>query len=229
MWEQVVTNTSVIWILMVLVGMVGVLAKVINQITARQMVKAAGNMSKSTHKLMKLVRAKYEHACMVHDTVENVGAFVEKYVYEYRKLGLRTHTWRQLQIQSVWFTAVLTTLGVVGHYISHGLCEHMYQYVALGAAQAILLFVVIQFSDESYKVQAAKNYMVDYLENVCAHRYRKVSIHEKEELDVIATKNLKEEAQMPINIEGEPRKVKQEDHSALREKAIRQILEEFLA
>lgn len=29
-------------------------------------------MPKSTHRLIKLVRAKYEHTCMVHDSVENI-------------------------------------------------------------------------------------------------------------------------------------------------------------
>ena len=49
----------------------------------------------------------------------------------------------------------------------------MYQYVMLGAAEMILLFVVGQLSDEDYKLNAVKNYMIEYLENVCAGRYRR--------------------------------------------------------
>lgn len=52
--------------------------------TLRKLVNAAGVCQRVHNKLMKLVRAKYEHACMVHDRVENVNAFVEKYIYEYR-------------------------------------------------------------------------------------------------------------------------------------------------
>lgn len=44
-------------------------------------------MSKSNHPLMRLVRAKFEHACMISDTVENVGVFVDKYLYEYKVCG----------------------------------------------------------------------------------------------------------------------------------------------
>ena len=103
MFNEVVTDTNIVYYLMIAVGAVGVLSKAVNQITLRRLVRAAGNMSKSTHKLIKLVRAKYEHALMLHDRVENAEAFVEKYIYEYRGFLLRIHTWRQIEVQSIWF------------------------------------------------------------------------------------------------------------------------------
>ena len=114
MWKEAVAETGIIFYLMLGVGIVGILAKVMNYVTLRKLVNAAGSMSKSTHKLMKLVRAKYEHACMVHDRVENVNAFVEKYIYEYRGFFLKIHTWRQIQIQSIWFAGILAAIGAVG-------------------------------------------------------------------------------------------------------------------
>lgn len=219
MFNEVVTDTNIIIYFMMAVGAMGVLAKVVNQFTLRRMVRAAGNMSKSTHKLIKLVRAKYEHACMLHDKVENIDAFVEKYIYEYRGFLLRIHTWRQLEIQTVWFAGILAAMGAVSHYMAHGLCEQVYQYVGVGAAEMVLLFVVSQLSDEQYKIEAVKNYMVDYLENACARKHRKVRQVEKEQIDVIQpetagtrqntrTKEAEpEEAQeLPISIEGEPRR-----------------------
>lgn len=186
MWKEAVVGTDIIFYLMLGVGTVGVLAKVLNYFTLRRMVKAAGSMPKSTHKLMKLVRAKYEHACMIHDRVENVDAFVEKYIYEYRGAGLKIHTWRQIQIQSIWFSGILAAIGAFGHFVEHAFCEQIFQYGAAGAAEMIALFVISQVSDESYKIEAAKNYMVDYLENVCAHKYRRVRQTEKN-LDVITS------------------------------------------
>ncbi|MGC4018759.1 MAG: hypothetical protein QM793_05740 [Muricomes sp.] len=133
MLENLVVDTNVIFYLMIGIGVIGVLSKVVNQITLRRMVKAAGNMSKSTHKLMKLVRAKYEHACMIHDTVDNVDAFVGKYIYEYRGFLFRVHTWRQLQIQSIWFSGALAAGGALGHYMVQGFGEGMYRYIGVGA------------------------------------------------------------------------------------------------
>lgn len=255
MFKNVAADTNIILYMMIAVGIIGVLAKIVNQLTLRRMVKAAGNMSKSTHKMMKLVRAKYEHACMIHDTVENVDAFVEKYIYEYRGFLFKVHTWRQLEMQTIWFSGILAALGAVGHYMAHGFCEGMFQYIAAGAAQMVALFVIRQLSDEPYKVNAAKNYMIDYLENVCAHRYKKVKQTEKENIDVISPESAgasraaaqREGQELSINIEGEPRraekgeaarqvirrtvkeKLEDDEQPALKEEAIRQILEEFLA
>ena len=77
MLEGLAADTRVITYLMAAVGGLGIIAKIVNHFTLNRLVKAAGNMPKSTHRLIKLVRAKYEHACMIRDSVENIDAFVE--------------------------------------------------------------------------------------------------------------------------------------------------------
>ena len=67
----------------------GLLGKLIAQVTLKRMIKEAENIHSSNHKLMKLIKAKYEHANMVSDRVKKVDAFVDKYLYEYRVLGMR--------------------------------------------------------------------------------------------------------------------------------------------
>jgi hypothetical protein len=49
----------------------------------------------------------------------------------------------------------------------------MYIYLAVGASEMVFLFVVRQLSNETVQMDATKNYMVDYLDNVCAPRYKK--------------------------------------------------------
>ena len=320
-WEklgEVIANTNVIRYLMAAMGILGVIAKLVNQVTLNRLIRAAGTMSKSTHRLIKLVKAKYEHACMVHDTVENTDAFVEKYIYEYRGFLFKIHTWRQIEILTVWFSGILALSGASADYLYYGAVESVYQYIAVGAAEMILLEVIRRMSDEPYKIQGVKMYMIDYLDNTCAVRQRRQRVTEKEELNVIASANYgaaeqpvkkeetvaakpdvkerekkvqnrklfrkqrEEPVELPINIEGEPRRVEpqmesgtgygresgetgsesvkktdsiagtgvnaaakaearqavrevlkellnEEDKPALREEAIRQILEEFLA
>ena len=188
MFYEVITGTDIIFYLMIVVGAIGGIAKVINLFTLHRIARAAGNMSKSTHRLIRLVRAKYEHACMLHDRVENAEAFVEKYIYEYRGLIFRIHTWRQIEIQSIWFAGILAAMGAIGNYFAFGFCERVYQFAAVGTAEMVLLFVISQISDEQYRMEAVKNYMVDYLENVCAYKYRKLRRNEREQkarIDVI--------------------------------------------
>lgn len=265
MLKQLLADTNVIYYLMAVIGVLGVAAKIVNHLTLRRLVKAAGNMPKSTHKLIKLVRAKYEHACMIHDSVENIDAFVEKYIYEYRGFLFRIHTWRQIEVLSVWFVGILAALGASAEYLSYGFTESVYQYIAAGVAGVVLLSVIIRFSDEPYKINAVKMYMIDYLENICALRLKKQRQTDREEISVIAgeapqkpvfqnvsqavaeKETKREDKQLSINIEGEPRtpdkaevgplpqrsavreKMEDEDKPVLREEAIRQILEEFLA
>ena len=271
MFQEVVTGTGIIYYLMILVGTVGVLAKLMNQISLRSLVKAAANMPKSTHKLIKLVRSKYEHACMLHERVENVEAFVGKYIYEYRGILFRIHTWRQIQIQAIWFAGIIAMLGAFGWYLKSDWCEEVFRYLAMGAAEMVILFVVSQLSDEHHKLMRIQNYMVDYLENVCVVRQRRVRQAEREQINVIQTESSqakavqaegalraaqevdkrgkdtkKEEKDLSIRIEGEPRKApkgslakkvfgRQEEketeevQSTLQEETIRKILEEFLA
>lgn len=187
MFQEVVTGTNIIYYLMILVGSVGILAKIVNHFTLRNLVKASGNMQKSTHDLIKLVRSKYEHACMLHDRVENVEAFVEKYIYEYRGVLFRIHTWRQLEIQTIWFSGILGFIGASCWYLKSGMCEEVYRYAGLAAAEMVLLFVVSQLSDEQHKILRIRTYMVDYLENVCAFRYRKIRQSDRDRIDVIQT------------------------------------------
>ena len=94
MLEMFVVRETVFFLTGVMIG-IGAIARLITGISLKKLVRAASNMSKSNHPLMRLVRAKFEHGCMVSDKVQNVGAFVEKYLYEYRVLGVRLHTWRQ--------------------------------------------------------------------------------------------------------------------------------------
>lgn len=170
---KTMVDYDVMFYVMGVVALVGVCSKMISQLALKRLVRAAGNMNKSTHKLMKLMRAKFEHACMVSDRVQNVNAFVEKYVFEYRVLGLRLHTWQQLLRQSMWACMLLGAMGAGMYYRTYGMGETVYHYGGIGASLMVLLFLLQVTTDERYLLKNAEIYMIDYLENVCMHRYEK--------------------------------------------------------
>lgn len=186
MVEQLAANTDIVIYLMATVGVLGVFAKIVNQVTLNRLIKAASNMSKSTHKLMKLVRAKYEQSCMIRDSVENTEAFIEKYIYEYRGFLFRIHTWRQIEMQCIWFVGILGAFAASVHFLASGFNESVYRYIAVGLAEMVLLAAVCRLSDEPYKINAVKTYMVDYLENICVFRLRRHRQTDRESIDVIA-------------------------------------------
>ena len=170
---EVVLDRHIMVILMGIAAAVGVVSKIAAGISLKRLVRASGNMNKSSHPLIRLVKAKFEHACMVSDRVQNVEVFVEKYLYEYRAGGLRLHTWRRLEKAGVWLCFLFGLAGAVSWYAARGMGDQVLQYAAAGAGGGILIFLFQLTSDEKYQLGAIRNYMVDYLENVCAHRYEK--------------------------------------------------------
>ncbi len=106
----------------------------------KRLVRAAGNMGKSAHPLIRLIRAKFEHACMVSDRVQNVGVFVEKYLHEYRVAGsgfTPGDAWRRRACGCAfcldWPARVPGT--------RPGMADQVIQYGAAGAGRAILLLL----------------------------------------------------------------------------------------
>ena len=54
---QIIVDERLIYVVSAGVAVFGVLSKVVSNLSLKRMVKAAGNMSKSNHSLMRLIRA----------------------------------------------------------------------------------------------------------------------------------------------------------------------------
>ncbi len=158
----------------------GVVCKLIVSMSLRKLVKEASNMSKSNHGFMRLVKAKFEHAYLVNNTVENIPIFVEKYIHEYRVLWMGLHRWQRLEKFFVVVVAILTALAAGGAYMFSKEQWYFTQVLAIGVGAIILLLGVYQLTDEKYRLSALKIYMVDYLENAYSVRMKKKSTERKE-------------------------------------------------
>lgn len=159
---------------------VGVISKCIVNVSLKRLVRGAGSMGKSNHPFMRLVRAKFEHACMVSEKVENVEAFVDKYLYEYRVAGLKLHSLQRMEVTAVGICMAAGILGGFLEYTGNGMNDEVLTTGAFGIGAGILLYLLHLTTDEKYSVSVVRNYMVDYLENVCLHRYEKAYQKETE-------------------------------------------------
>lgn len=172
-------------VLLIIAGVfmaLGIGSKCVVDATLRKLVYGAGNMNKSTHPFIRLVRAKFEHACMISEKVENVGVFVDKYLYEYRVLGIRLHTLQRMERISAVLCICCGVIGAGLQYVQDGgMTDVVLKTGAIGIGAGIFVFLFHLTTDEKYKLQVARNYMVDYLENICLHRYEKAYRKEKEE------------------------------------------------
>ena len=253
---EIIVNNRWVYVLAGGVTVCGVVSKVISNLSLKRMMHAAGNMSKSNHALMRLVRAKFEHACMVSEKVENVLAFVDKYLYEHKILGMRIHTWQRMQTVTAVLCTCLGLLGGFAEYFVNGMSDAVIRVGAYGVGLGILLYLFYLTADESYKLEVTRNYMVDYLENVCLHKYEKAyGKHEKKEEQIQEPVRPQPVKEMPEVLPApeiqpqvipEPQEVqdvtppvraivkereKEKDKEKVQTKdvLIRQILEEFMA
>lgn len=177
---EMILDKHVIWVIIGLGAAAGVVSKCIVNVSLKRLVRGAGNMGKSTHPFMRLVRAKFEHACMVSEKVENVEAFVDKYLYEYRVAGLKLHSIQRMEVTAVGICMAAGILGGFLEYTGNGMNDEVLTTGAFGIGAGILLYLLHLTTDEKYSVSVVRNYMVDYLENVCLHRYEKAYQKETE-------------------------------------------------
>ncbi len=177
---ETILDRHVIFVLMGILTVAGIVSKCVVNVALKRLVRAAGNMGKSNHPLMRLVRAKFEHASMVSDKVENVRVFVDKYLYEYKILGIRLHGWRRLEKTSAGLCLIAGAAGAALEYSIHGMTDMVWQTGVAGGGLAAAVYLVHLMTDEKYQLEAAQNYMIDYLENVCRHRYEKEKNYQKE-------------------------------------------------
>lgn len=226
MLETVISYGFIFYAMGIVFG-IGVISKIVSHTTAGKMVQAASEIQKSNHRFMRLVKAKFEHASMVSDRVQNVEAFVKKYLYEYKVFGVRLETWRSMQRKMVWLVLALGICGFAASYQVQGLHGQAIQYATYTGILAMILFSVHIFSDETAKLEAAKNYIVDYLENVCARRYEKANQEAAQEASLLESSEPEAVQTVEQTIEESEKEIVEQKNE--QEVRIRAILEEFLA
>lgn len=225
MFEKIVTNHVVFYCVGIAIG-IGILARIIVGTSLNRLVRAASNVSKSNHPLMRLVRAKFEHACMVSDKVQNISLFVEKYIYEYKTLGIKLQSWRNLEKTMIWACGGFTIVGGYLSYTEHGMSLEIYQYIMSGIAGVLLLVMMQMTANEGQKLSITKMYMTDFLENTFAHRYEKTMQKEREQQQMVIPEAIP--ASAPVEAAAVEVLPDEEEESVADATRIREILEKFL-
>lgn len=201
------------------VFMLGVLGRMVSYITLRRILREAERVHSSEHRLMKLIKAKYEHANLIADRVKNVDAFVDKYLFEYKVCGISLYSWLSLPLRMLWLVLFFGMCGFGAICVLYGFGESAFRILALMGVLGMFLFLLHVMSGQEQKMEGVRTYLVDYLDNVCAHRYAKLTKVEPE----------KEEEEITQKIPPIEAPVEEEKEAMTQEMRIREILEEFLA
>ena len=256
MLQAIMDSYAIFWVMGAVI-VIDIAANMVHAVALARLVKAASRMGKSTHKLMKLVKAKFEHTYMLSNGVDNTTAFVDKYLHEYKIFGFRLQKWRSFEKKTLWICGALGIAGAAFSFYLGDEQEMIFQYLAIGATGVVFLFLIHISSDERYQLRMARIYMIDYLQNICAPRYekqqklklRRMETVVEEAIDVEAKEEeiTEEKPKEPENIEikeaekKEPEIAKEpakglmkelkpdKEEKVPQEVILREILEEFLA
>lgn len=230
MLEKMVEQGVVFYVMGSLM-MFGVFSKLVSYFTVRSMVKAAKEIQKSNHRLMRLVKAKFEHASMVSDKVQNVEAFVDKYIYEYKVFGISLNSWRTFPKKMLWIIGGVGVFFIFESYRIGGMSELFMESIQWTSMFVLSLLLFYFVADEKIRLAAAKNYMVEYLENVCIHRYAKMNMEAKTEEECVEeiVEQIKEESPVAEESVELVESSDEEQKKSEQEMRIRAILEEFFA
>ncbi len=179
----------------------------------RKLVRAAGQMGKSEHPLMKMLLKKFETCYQLKMGVENVEVFVDKYLNSYKKAGIHLYTWEILG--EVLFGITLLTSLLSNLYIT--VMEYdrrtVISFLLIGIAMCGLIILEDIILNVRFKRQQLMVEIRDYLENIYKPRlenqvfrseemeeyHREYFEEERAQLDELLS--MKQEEECPFTIE----------------------------
>ena len=145
--------------------------------TYRRLLKAAGDMGHSDHRLIKAMRVKFETCYQLKIGVPNVGVFVEKYLRHYRVLGLRIKTWEAFCSQCM----LLAMIGSLGGGIWAMIADMGRSVIFANLFSGVLGNDIILLSDCFFgihnKWDTLRVDLMDFLENIYKPRLENEAFH----------------------------------------------------
>jgi hypothetical protein len=143
----------------------GTLLKIMVSRTYKRLIKASDNMGSTNHKLMRLMKMKFEAYYKLKIGVNNVDSFVDKYVYRHRICGIHLYTWENIGGQLLILCLLAGTVGsVLGLAYDCGKNDILITFFT-GVFTSSMLIVVESFINLGAKKSILKANITDYLEN----------------------------------------------------------------
>jgi hypothetical protein len=117
--------------------------------------------------LIKQIVLKYDNCKKLEITINNVNAFVEKLIANYKVMGLRFTAWRRLAKCLEYF---IIMIGIITSFIMRDSTDAIYICIGITALCTIALILMERMTDMESVHRTLIAETVDYLENTGAHR-----------------------------------------------------------
>lgn len=170
MLEKIFNQDTIIYVIAGICG-VGVVTNLLMSFLYSRLVKDAKNLVSPRTKFMKNMKSGFESQYRMNEGVNNISAFIDKWMERYKILGLDVHKFRRISSYAMMISLLL---GVgVGSYLPYKNEMELalsLPYYGAGIASFLILFSVRMIADLSYKRQTIVLHATEFFENSMANR-----------------------------------------------------------
>lgn len=165
-------DQGVIFYVMFVTSSAGILSRLVLNRLYKGFCAATEDMASVANPLIRQIKLKFENCFRVNEGVANIPAFVDKYIYQYRFLGMSLKNIRRLFGHMLLLTTVSAGAGAgLSVYYGHSARETLL-YAAAYAGCLFFMSVARYVWDERYYKTVMMTNLMDYLENTLVHRMK---------------------------------------------------------
>lgn len=169
----------------------GILLALVRRILFGRLCKDAALGSGGKGKMLRAMTLKFEKSFEVQVGIHDMRAFVQKYLCQERKLGIRLGRWRRLPER---WTGLILGVGFVQamalRYLEYGTSICVDEFLTAATAAALVRMAVLWFESDSQWEQT-QVYLIDYVANTLYPR--QVHIYEGFEEELPGQEDASEE------------------------------------
>lgn len=195
---------------------IGILGKLIANGTYKRLIRQAENMASAKDSFLKRLKLKYESTYRLNEGVNNVPAFVEKNLYQYKKMGITLRRLESLAIHGALLCLLAGVCATLGSFLYQTEIKTMILQFAAGIILGLVLVFADSVMDTGTKRDALLANICDYLENILVVR---TSAEHTEEEEAAARRKRKEEVFVRRQREGQETAAQKEEEQPKQEPA----------
>ncbi len=234
MLKEILESNALIYAMLVLCG-IGVISKLAVWISYRRLTKATENMASSKNALTRQLKLKFENCYKLNLNVQNVPAFVDKYLQKYKVMGIRVHTADRVLKATLLLTALVGVAACAGAYWQKMGMRQIILYGSAALLSALVLGFVDFVLDTADKKAVAVTNLQDYLDNTLTNRLHheyedepaKEAVEQKQPADLLQ-QGKAQVAATNLKMKKPKKQKKPKGDSIDEEEVIREIVREFL-
>lgn len=155
---------------MLAIAVICVLGKLIANGTYKRLIRQAENMASAKDSFLKRLKLKYESTYRLNDGVDNVPAFVEKNLYQYKKMGITLRKLEGISIHGALFCLLAGICATLASFLYQTDVRTMILQFGAGIVLGIALVLADSVTDTGTKRDVLLANICDYLENILVVR-----------------------------------------------------------